>query len=145
MNPEVLNPAILLAIIGGVFIGAATAIFLIFNGRVTGISGILNTFLSFKFGERLWRGAFLLGLILGGVLLAQITPNFFANTTGRSPLVLVIAGLLVGYGTVLGNGCTSGHGVCGVSRFSVRSLVATIVFICVGMITATVFKYVVGL
>lgn len=140
-----MNPAILLAVIGGVFIGAATAIFLIFNGRVTGISGILNTFLSFKYGERLWRGTFLAGLILGGFLLSQISPNFFANTTMRSPIVLIIAGLLVGYGTVLGSGCTSGHGVCGVSRLSVRSIVATIVFICVGMITATVFKYVVGL
>lgn len=145
MNPELLNPTILLAVIGGVFIGAATAIFLIFNGRVTGISGILNTFLSFKFGERLWRGAFLVGLILGGFLLAQITPNFFANTTGRSPLVLITAGLFVGYGTVLGSGCTSGHGICGISRFSVRSIVATIVFIGAGMITATVFKSVVGL
>ncbi|MNY48506.1 hypothetical protein D3C86_1838450 [compost metagenome] len=85
------------------------------------------------------------GLILGGFLLRQISPNFFSNTTMRSPLVLVIAGLLVGYGTVLGSGCTSGHGICGISRFSVRSIVATIVFIAVGMITATVFKYAAGL
>ena len=140
-----MNQAILLAIIGGVFIGAATAIFLIFNGRVTGISGILNTFLSFKVGERLWRGTFLLGLILGGLMLRQISPNFFVNTTMRSPLVLIIAGLLVGYGTVLGSGCTSGHGICGVARFSIRSIVATIVFIAVGMITATIFKYAAGL
>lgn len=140
-----MNQAILLALIGGVFIGVATAVFLIFNGRVTGISGILNTFISFKYGERLWRGAFLVGLILGGFMLRQISPNFFANTTLRSPLVLIIAGLLVGYGTVLGSGCTSGHGVCGVSRLSVRSVVATIVFIAVGMITATIFKYAVGL
>jgi uncharacterized membrane protein YedE/YeeE len=140
-----MNQAILLALIGGVFIGAATAIFLIFNGRVTGISGILNTFLNFKFGERLWRGAFLAGLILGGFMLRQISPNFFVNTTLKSPIVLIIAGLLVGYGTVLGSGCTSGHGICGVARLSVRSVVATIVFIGAGMITATVFKYMAGL
>ena len=140
-----MNQAILLALIGGVFIGVATAVFLIFNGRVTGISGILNTFLSFKVGERLWRGTFLLGLILGGLMLRQISPNFFVNTTMRSPLVLIIAGLLVGYGTVLGSGCTSGHGICGVARFSIRSIVATIVFIAVGMITATIFKYAAGL
>ena len=140
-----MNQAILLALIGGVFIGAATAVFLIFNGRVTGVSGILNIFLNFKYGERLWRGAFLVGLVLGGFLLRQISPNFFANTTMRSPLVLIIAGLLVGYGTVLGSGCTSGHGFCGVSRFSVRSIVATIIFISMGMITATIFKYMAGL
>lgn len=140
-----MNQAILLAVIGGVFIGAATAVFLIFNGRVTGVSGILNTFLSFKPGERLWRGAFLVGLILGGFMLRQISPNFFVNTTMRSSLVLIIAGLLVGYGTVLGSGCTSGHGICGVARLSRRSIVATIVFISVGMITATIFKYAVGL
>jgi uncharacterized membrane protein YedE/YeeE len=140
-----MNQAILLALIGGVFIGAATAIFLIFNGRVTGISGILNTFLNFKFGEHLWRGAFLAGLILGGFMLRQISPNFFVNTTLRSPIVLILAGLLVGYGTVLGSGCTSGHGICGVARLSVRSVVATIVFIGAGMITATVFKYMAGL
>lgn len=140
-----MNQAILLAVIGGVFIGVATAIFLIFNGRVTGVSGILNIFLNFSYGERLWRGAFLIGLILGGFMLRQISPNFFANTTMRSPFVLIVAGLLVGYGTVLGSGCTSGHGVCGISRFSVRSIVATIAFIAVGMITATIFKYVVGL
>lgn len=139
-----MNQAILLALIGGVFIGAATAIFLIFNGRVTGISGILNTFISFKPGERLWRGAFLVGLILGGFMLRQISPNFFVNTTLRSPLILIIAGLLVGYGTVLGSGCTSGHGICGMARFSRRSIVATVVFIAVGMITATIFKYAVG-
>jgi len=140
-----MNQAILLALIGGAFIGVATAVFLIFNGRVTGVSGILNIFLSFQYGERLWRGTFLAGLIIGGFLLRQISPNFFVNTTLRSPIVLVIAGLLVGYGTVLGSGCTSGHGVCGVARFSVRSIIATILFVAVGMITATVFKYAVGL
>lgn len=140
-----MNQAILLATIGGVFIGAATAIFLIFNGRVTGISGILNIFISFKPGERLWRGAFLTGLILGGFMLRQISPNFFVNTTMRSPLVLIIAGLLVGYGTVLGSGCTSGHGICGMARLSRRSIVATVVFIAVGMITATIFKNAAGL
>ncbi|WP_374079038.1 YeeE/YedE family protein [Bdellovibrio bacteriovorus] len=131
--------SIAMALLGGAIIGLASSLMLIFNGRVTGISGIANGFLSFVSGERLWRGAFLLGLVLGGVVIAATQPQLFQQTE-RSFGVTILAGLFVGFGTVMGSGCTSGHGVCGISRFSIRSLVATTVFMAVGILVATFFR-----
>lgn len=128
------------ALMGGAIIGLAASLMLIFNGRVTGISGIANGFLTSS-ESRSWRGAFLLGLVLGGFILSLFHPEFFTSTTPRSIALLMGAGLLVGFGTVMGGGCTSGHGVCGISRFSMRSLLATLLFMTVGMIIATTFKY----
>ncbi|MFS4457782.1 YeeE/YedE family protein [Bdellovibrio sp. HCB2-146] len=127
----------LMSLIGGAIIGLATAVFLVFNGRVTGISGIINGFLGFVKEERLWRGAFLLGLVLGGFLLSTSMPEFFVNTSDRPLWLVAVAGLIVGYGTLMGSGCTSGHGVCGIARFSIRSLIATVVFMTMGMLIAT--------
>jgi uncharacterized membrane protein YedE/YeeE len=136
--------SILWALAGGALIGVAASMMLIFNGRVTGISGIANGLLSYAKGDYLWRAAFILGLVVGGVTLGANHPEFFENMTNRSDIMIAAAGVIVGFGTVLGSGCTSGHGVCGISRLSPRSLLATGVFMMVGMIVATALKYLMG-
>lgn len=134
---------IFMALLGGALIGLAASLMLVFNGRVTGISGILNGFLRAP-KEGTWRGTFLGGLLLGGAVLGAIRPDLFVNVSGRSLMVVPVAGFIVGFGTLLGSGCTSGHGVCGLARFSIRSLMATLTFIAVGVVAATGFKYLVG-
>jgi uncharacterized protein len=126
------------ALIGGLLIGASATLFLWFNGRVTGISGIVGRLLTFQTNDSLWRTAFTTGLITAGFIAHRL--DFIQiNLVTHSQAILAVAGLLVGIGTTMGNGCTSGHGVCGLSRFSKRSLVATIVF----MATAALVVYVV--
>ena len=122
---------------GGVLIGLSAIVVLLFLGRIAGISGIAGGLLPAGRGDRLWRVCFLAGLLAGGAALRALDPQFTAFTIARSPLVIAVAGLLVGYGTRLGSGCTSGHGVCGVARGSRRSIAATLVFMALGM--ATVF------
>lgn len=120
-----------LAFLGGCLIGLAALGLLFFNGRILGISGIVG-----GLGDRApWRFGLLLGLLSGGLLLRWLAPAVFLTTLSRSPGVLLIAGLLVGYGTQLGNGCTSGHGICGIGRLSPRSLLATLVFMGTGALT----------
>lgn len=136
--------SIYLALAGGALIGVAASLMLVFNGRVTGISGIANGLLSYTKNDYLWRFAFVAGLIVGGGVLGANYPDLFTNTTNRSDIMIAVAGLIVGFGTVLGSGCTSGHGVCGISRLSPRSLIATASFMLVGMIAATALKYLVG-
>lgn len=128
------------AVVGGILIGVAVSIMLIFNGRVTGIAGIVSGAITFPKKDMAWRVAFILGLVAAGAIFYQINPEYFKNESGRSLPVVIIAGLLVGFGTVLGSGCTSGHGVCGISRVSVRSLSATIAFIVAGFLTASLFR-----
>lgn len=135
MNQEWIN-----ALSGGVLIGISVSLMLLWNGRVTGISGIINGILTPSKGDILWRVMFIFGLILGGVLMGQIIPHTFENTISTSTWTAVVAGLMVGFGTILGSGCTSGHGVCGISRMSPRSLVATIVFISSGVASVYLFK-----
>lgn len=125
------------ALLGGLLIGASVTLVLVFNGRVTGISGIVNGVLSFG-AERANQGAFLGGLLAGGLILQSLAPQVFANTSGRSLGMIGVAGLLVGFGTLMGNGCTSGHGICGLSRLSVRSIVATLAFMAAGFITVSI-------
>jgi uncharacterized membrane protein YedE/YeeE len=132
MNPEWLD-----AFTGGVIIGTAVSLMLVFNGRVTGVSGIFAGVLSPVKGDTLWRIAFVLGLIVGGWVLYDFRPEFFSAPVTTSNPKLIIAGFLVGFGTLLGNGCTSGHGVCGISRLSPRSILATLTFICAGVLTVT--------
>ncbi|MCP3101139.1 YeeE/YedE family protein [Myxococcus sp. K15C18031901] len=134
----------LLPLLGGVLIGVAASLLLLFNGRVAGISGILGGLLAPAPGEAGWRGAFLLGLAGGGVLLALVRPHAFGAPVVPGLGVAVVAGLLVGFGTRLGNGCTSGHGVCGLARGAGRSLVATLVFMATGALTVFVARHVVG-
>lgn len=121
-------------LIGGLLIGVSSTIMLWGLGRVTGISGIYSSMLSFS-NEHIWKYSFILGLIVGGSLLYQFFPDtlFDYQIPGSAPRV-IIAGLLVGFGTRLGNGCTSGHGVCGIPRLAQRSILATITFILVGML-----------
>lgn len=125
---------------GGVLIGLAVALFVLLNGRIAGISGVLGGLLTAGKGDVSWRVAFLLGLIAApGVyaLFASVpTPRI---DTGWGALVL--AGLLVGVGTRYGSGCTSGHGVCGLSRLSPRSLVATVAFMGAGFVTVFVIRH----
>ena len=126
---------------GGLLIGVACAALWILGGRFAGMSGIAAGVFADPLGadgtreERSWRGLFLLGVLVGGALLAWLTPGAFAFTPQRSTASLVIAGLLVGVGTRLGGGCTSGHGVCGVGRGSRRSIVATVTFMLAGAAT----------
>lgn len=127
-------------LIGGMIIGLAVSIMLLWNGMVTGISGIIYGLLIPSKGDVLWRVLFILGLFIGGLIVKSINPFVFSGTLPTEQITVVIAGLLVGFGTVLGSGCTSGHGVCGISRLSPRSLVATIVFICAGVFAVAVFR-----
>ena len=121
-----------MSLLGGLLIGTASALFILANGRIAGISGILGGLLRPTSGDVVWRLAFLLGLIVApAVLAAFVAP--VVPTIDAGPTTLIIAGLLVGIGTRYGGGCTSGHGVCGLSRLSPRSLIATLAFMGSGM------------
>lgn len=135
MNQDWIN-----ALLGGVIIGISVSLMLLWNGRVTGISGIINGALSPVKGDTGWRVFFIGGLFLGGLTLNALNPNIFSGNLQTETWTTVAAGLLVGFGTILGSGCTSGHGICGISRMSPRSLVATIIFISAGVIAVAVFK-----
>lgn len=132
------------AIIGGGLIGAAVTLLLLFNGRVAGISGIMGGVVTRVRSEWSWRASFLLGLVVGGLVLRGLAPTSFENASGRSLTAVAIAGLLVGFGTRLGNGCTSGHGICGISRLSMRSILATLTFMIFGMLTVAFVRYALG-
>lgn len=129
------------SLLGGALIGIAVTLMLLFNGRVTGISGILASSLARPGHEGLWRWLFLGGLLAGGVLMGFLRPDLFFNSTDRSPLAILIAGLLVGYGTAMGGGCTSGHGVCGISRLSMRSVIATVTFMAFGVLAVQLVHF----
>jgi uncharacterized protein len=128
------------ALAGGLLIGLAAAVFVLFNGRIAGISGILGGLLRPVRGDAGWRMAFLAGLMAAPVLygLVAALPEV---TVDAGEGTLVIAGLLVGVGTRYGAGCTSGHGVCGISRKSPRSLVATAVFMFAGFVTVYIVRH----
>jgi uncharacterized protein len=132
------------ALLGGVLIGIAVSLMMLFNGRVTGISGILAGIVKPARGDLDWRVSFLFGLLLGGVALLFWRPEAFVQQSSAGWGDYVFAGLLVGFGTLLGNGCTSGHGVCGISRMSVRSVMATVTFIFFGILSLLVFKFLRG-
>jgi len=139
-------PAIVPALAGGALIGVSASILLMLTGRVAGISGIVGGLMSSerKNGEASWRLAFVIGLLAGGVGLYIFRPHSFDGAPTVSPLLVALAGLFVGVGTTLGNGCTSGHGVCGMSRLSKRSIVATCVFMATGMLVTFVMRHVLG-
>lgn len=133
----------LTATAGGALIGAAAAVLLLMNGRIAGISGILGTAMQKGSRDRGWRIAFIAGLMLAPWLwsLFAALPSALLEAT---PAWLVIAGLLVGFGSRLGSGCTSGHGVCGIARLSPRSLMATATFMATGFLTVYLLKHVIG-
>lgn len=125
---------------GGMLIGIATAMLLLLNGRIAGISGILGGLIRSSGGDRLWRLLFIAGLIaapLVWVVVTVLPPSTIAASYGE----LIIAGLLVGSGTRYGSGCTSGHGVCGLSRLSTRSIVATLCFMGAGFVTVFLMRH----
>lgn len=129
------------ALIGGAIIGASASLMLLLNGRVTGISGIVYGLIQRNPGETSWRWYFLAGLVGGGFVLQMARPESFGSARLPASEVVLLAGVLVGFGTVLGSGCTSGHGVCGISRLSPRSLAATLIFVGVGMLTVSAFRF----
>ena len=132
------------AVAGGALIGTGAAVLLAMNGRIAGISGIVGGLVAPVRGEIGWRVLFLAGLLAGGLLMLVAMPSAFdAAGTPALPLV-ALAGVLVGVGTRIGNGCTSGHGVCGVSRMSPRSIVATVTFMMTGALTVLVTRHVGG-
>jgi len=128
---------------GGVIIGIAAAMFILLNGRIAGISGVLGGLLKPVRGDISWRVAFIAGLVGAPLLYALVTelprPQIDAGYAG-----LVAAGLIVGVGTRYGSGCTSGHGVCGISRLSPRSLVATAAFMLAGFVTVFIVRHLIG-
>lgn len=126
---------------GGALIGLSASLMLMLNGRIAGISGIVGGLLQPQAGEVSWRAWFLAGLLVGGAALVAVRPELF-GTAAVPSAVVVVAGLLVGFGTRLGSGCTSGHGVCGISRMSKRSLVATLTFMLSGAVAAYVVQHV---
>lgn len=122
--------------LGGALIGASASMLLLLEGRVAGISGIVGGLFTPRAGDVGWRVAFLGGLALAGLGGAFLAPWTVAVEIARAPWMLVLAGLLVGVGTRIGNGCTSGHGVCGLSRMSPRSLASVVTFMAVGALVA---------
>jgi uncharacterized protein len=129
---------------GGLLIGISAASMLLFNGKIAGISGILAGVLRPVKSDTSWRLCFVAGLMVGGLILRVILPQSFEFGIIRSTGALAIAGLLVGMGTRLANGCTSGHGVCGVSRLSMRSMLATAIFIATGAAVVYAVNHLLG-
>ena len=134
---------------GGILLGLASAIFILVNGRILGISGIVGGLFRPKAGDVGWRLAFLLGLLVAPLLYTLVAPLLYTLVAGPiAPRIdagwvtVLIAGVLVGVGTRYGSGCTSGHGVCGLSRLSPRSLVATLAFMGAGFVTVFVMRHV---
>lgn len=132
------------AAVGGALIGLAAALLMLLAGRIAGISGILGATLGFGTGERAWRLAFIAGLISAPVAAMFAGYPVPAPQVPASWVVIVVAGMLVGFGARLGGGCTSGHGVCGIARFSKRSIVATAVFMGAAVVVVAIMRHGVG-
>jgi uncharacterized protein len=132
------------ALLGGALIGVASVLLMVLNGRIAGISGILGGVLSRGENDRAWRVAFLAGLVAAPLLLAVVGNPSSAPDMPASWLLIGVSGLLVGFGTRLAGGCTSGHCVCGIARFSGRSLVATAVFTAVAAATVAIVRHGLG-
>jgi uncharacterized membrane protein YedE/YeeE len=138
IDSDVFTPVTALA--GGLLIGLAAALFVIFNGRIAGISGILGGLIRPRRGDISWRAAF-----SGGLVVAPVIYGLFWKLPvieiEANPVVIIIAGLIVEFGTRYGSGCTSGHGVCGISRLSRRSIVATLIFMVMGFVTVFLLRH----
>lgn len=129
------------ALAGGIFLGLASALFILLHGRILGISGIVGGLLRPRAGDAGWRIAFVLGLLAAPAVYWLLTGASVPATIDAGWGTVVLAGLLVGVGTRYGAGCTSGHGVCGLSRLSPRSLVATLAFMAAGFVTVFVLRH----
>lgn len=133
------------ALIGGSIIGLAVTAFMLLNGRIAGISGIVGGLTDPRRHDLGWRFAFTLGLISGGWIALEIDPSILGlPPPNRSLWILAISGLLIGIGTGFAHGCTSGHGICGLARLSHRSLIATLIFMASGILTATFYSQIFG-
>lgn len=132
------------SLVGGLLIGSAAALMLLLKGRIAGISGIVGGLLQPSRGDTSWRVLFLVGLVAAPLLVMLVTGQLPEVHSQASDRLLIIAGLLVGFGTRLGSGCTSGHGVCGIGRRSVRSVTATLIFISTGALTVFVVRHILG-
>lgn len=130
------------SLLGGIILGLASALMLVLFGRIMGISGIVGNALERPKNDTLWRIVFIAGLISSAIFFAPFVDITRTVPTETNVWLIVLAGLLVGYGTRLGSGCTSGHGICGISRLSVRSLVATGVFMASGIATVAIMQFV---
>ncbi|ELV8721525.1 YeeE/YedE family protein [Vibrio harveyi] len=122
-----------MSLLGGVMVGASAVVLMLFNGKTAGISGILNG--AVENADRVWRIVFLIAMALGGVFAVYALGGYVSTEYSGSLGLVAVAGLLVGVGTRIGNGCTSGHGICGMGRFSIRSVVATCTFMATAMLT----------
>ena len=143
MSPTEFTP--IASMIGGALIGVAAVLLMAFTGRIAGISGILGRLLPPYDGSDPFGAAFfLLGLVLSPLVYQAATGASFAQSVSGNLALMAIAGLLVGFGATLGGGCTSGHGVCGIARLSMRSLVATAVFMAAGFATVFVMRHLIG-
>jgi len=129
------------ALLGGLLIGIASALFMVLNGRVAGISGILGGALAGSVADTAWRLAFLAGLIAAPILMIGVGRSVPEPQMPASWLVVVAAGLLVGFGARLGGGCTSGHGVCGIARLSARSIAATLIFMASAIVVVAITRH----
>ena len=138
---NIINFTPVAATIGGMIIGLAVVMFFLFNGRLVGISGIASNALTEK-DNKFDNLLFLLGLIIGPIIYSLFTNKEINITISNSLILLIIAGLLVGIGTRISGGCTSGHGISGVGRFSLRSIIATITFMIVGILTVLIKNYI---
>jgi uncharacterized membrane protein YedE/YeeE len=136
--------SIVWATVGGGLIGIAASWLLLSKGRVAGVSGIVGGLLGAWDEQSSWRFSFLGGLLVGGGILISALPETIVAPADRSLVLVALAGAVVGFGTRLGSGCTSGHGVCGLTRFSARSLVATLTFMATGFMTATLLGLIGG-
>ncbi|NOQ64859.1 MAG: YeeE/YedE family protein [Methyloprofundus sp.] len=132
------------ALLGGALIGLSVSLLLLLNGRMAGISGIMNGLFSAPKKEEIWRGLFLVGLVIGAVIFQLLTNDSLSLRQDYPILLIILGGFLVGFGTRMGSGCTSGHGICGIANFSIRSISATITFMLSGMVTVYILKYVLG-
>lgn len=132
------------ALLGGICIGFSAVLLMWFNGRIAGISGIFHGIFDYPARDYWWRVLFILGLLVGAQVYHLLPDIAFTPRTNFPVTLLVVAGLLVGFGTKIAGGCTSGHGVCGIARFSLRSVVATSLFMVSGMVTVYVMKHLLG-
>lgn len=122
-----------MSLLGGIIVGVSAITLMLFTGKTAGISGILNG--AVENADRVWRIVFLIAMVLGGVFAVYVLGGHVPEQYRGSVVLVIVAGLLVGVGTRIGNGCTSGHGICGIGRFSIRSVVATCTFMATAMLT----------
>jgi len=129
-------------LVGGFLIGLAASLLLLLQGRIFGVTGIISGALFSGPVDRKWRLAVILGLMSGSALVYLVNPNMFNYSFNSSYLMMAVAGLLVGFGSQLGSGCTSGHGICGLPRLSMRSIVAVGTFMFTGIVTVYIVKHI---